>query len=61
MSKNKTLDIYDDFINKPKVKTLKDKTLYFSEELIYGYDAGFIDKKDAVSKEELFADYKHSY
>ncbi|WP_452224500.1 hypothetical protein [Lacinutrix chionoecetis] len=55
------VDIYEDFSNDSKVKTLKKNTLYFSEELIYGYDAGFVDKKDAKTVEEIFEDYNYDY
>lgn len=55
------IDIYDDFTNKTKVNALKNKTLYFSDDLIYGYNAWTVGKQESITEEELFKDYKFDY
>lgn len=57
----KNINIYDDFKDEKELKKLKRKELYFSEELIYGYNAFTIQDKEEFSADKLFEGYKFKY
>ncbi|WP_420573395.1 hypothetical protein [Kordia sp.] len=62
LKRNESFDMFDDYLNKEKLGTLKNKTLYMSEDFIYSYSPwGIKEKKNQMTPEKLFKDYKHSY
>ncbi|WP_157547226.1 hypothetical protein [Kordia zhangzhouensis] len=62
LKENKSFNMFDESVDKDKIGELKNKTLYFSDEMIYSYSPWKIkEKEDQMTAEELFEDYEHPY